>query len=103
VAIGIQSSLDTCIHCISLFTRVHCTLPLEAPAPHKYVLTTGRRFSGIRVLAGYKTGDGVAREQPKGALAQAKAHELAGHATEGMTAHYWKSRLVIKVDPVKKG
>jgi hypothetical protein len=31
-----------------------------------------------------------------------KAQELAGHATEGMTARYRESRLVVKVDPVKK-
>jgi len=31
-----------------------------------------------------------------------KAQELAGRATEGMTPHYRESRLVVKVDPVKK-
>jgi hypothetical protein len=30
-----------------------------------------------------------------------KTQELAG-PTEGMTAHYRESRLVVKVDPVKK-
>jgi integrase len=31
-----------------------------------------------------------------------KAQALAGHATEGMTAHYRKARLVTVVDPVTK-